>query len=649
MNPLRRPIVSLAWLALLILIVLVYKPGLHGDYVFDDLPNIVKNPRLRLDILSYDQMRGAALSGEAGPLGRPVSMLSFALNYHATGLDPYFFKVTNLIIHIANALLVGFLAKRISLQLREANEGKTSGEIWTGWIAAAMWGLHPLNLTGVLYVVQRMTSLSTFFGLAALLAYVAYRQKWEVAKSTPGWKVNTLSIVGLLLLLGLSVFSKESGLLFLPLLLWIEYLIFDFRLHGRPIQRRKISLKLGVGYIVGAIALFAAIFVVPKMVGPAAYAARDFTLIERVLTESRVLFLYLKLIVLPRSSELSLYHDDIAISTGVFEPVSTALSLVGLVAITVLALSQRKKHPLITFAWGWFLISHSLESTVFSLELVHEHRNYLASIGFAIASATFLNKWIVKRSYIAIGALAIYLSLLSIITWTRALQWSNPVDQALIEAANHPNSARANYNLGRVYLRLLDETKEERFGPLADQAFHASLNSANPGVGPYFALLHLAYYQNRRPSQQLIKELEHQLNVLPFYAENVAFLKAFMECQIASQCHMPDLEAVGIFVAALENARGNSFVLSETNKLLAQYFINRFKDLDKGIEFIGDALAQRDDASTRIMLAQAYRLKGEHGAAAQQLQLASVLDRRGVYKNEIGRERIAETEPSVRP
>ncbi len=70
------------WILLLagLLTVTVYFPGLYGDYVFDDMPNLLDNKRLDIEVLDYDSLKSATLSSNSGPLRRPVSMLRFALN-----------------------------------------------------------------------------------------------------------------------------------------------------------------------------------------------------------------------------------------------------------------------------------------------------------------------------------------------------------------------------------------------------------------------------------------------------------------------------------------------------------------------------------------------------------------------------------------
>ena len=99
MNIIKQPLILL--ITILLFTFLIYVSGLSGDYVFDDSANILENQKLELEFLTFDQLSRAWHSGDAGPLGRPVSMLSFALNYYFIGsFEPYYFKFTNLFLKI---------------------------------------------------------------------------------------------------------------------------------------------------------------------------------------------------------------------------------------------------------------------------------------------------------------------------------------------------------------------------------------------------------------------------------------------------------------------------------------------------------------------------------------------------------------------
>lgn len=94
------------------IVAIIYWSGLHGQFFFDDLPNIVVAEGVRLETLSSQSLRDAWVSGGYGPSGRPVAQLSFALNFYFSGLNPFDFKLTNLAIHVATGWLIFLLAFR---------------------------------------------------------------------------------------------------------------------------------------------------------------------------------------------------------------------------------------------------------------------------------------------------------------------------------------------------------------------------------------------------------------------------------------------------------------------------------------------------------------------------------------------------------
>src|SRR5215469_989989 len=145
--------------------VMAYWPGLSGGFALDDYTNIVQNEALKVEDLSWSALSHAAFSFQAGITMRPISMLSFTLNEFLYGDGPLSFKITNLCIHLLNGLLVCVLL----LQLLGAYRARYATGIpeervhWLAIITGGLWLLHPLNLMPVLYVVQRETSLSSFF------------------------------------------------------------------------------------------------------------------------------------------------------------------------------------------------------------------------------------------------------------------------------------------------------------------------------------------------------------------------------------------------------------------------------------------------------------------------------------------------------
>lgn len=415
----------------------VYWVGLHGVFIFDDFENIVNNTLLRTFDGSLESLIAAASSGTSSPWGRPLSMASFALNFYFFGDAPFSFKLTNLAIHFANAMLVFTLVRQLWPRL--GYDTRTPQSLAPALWITAVWALHPINLTPVLFVVQRMTSLSAFFTLAALSLYLYGRQ----AKGKSG----ALAIaVSLLLCWPAAILSKETGLL-LPLYLFlIEWLLLGT--FQSVSTRVKWLALLSIGVVAVALCWTKWGFII------GGYSVRDFTLTERLLTEAPVLWFYLRQLVLPASDLFGLVHDDIPISRGLLTPPATLVAIVGWLVVLALALQQRSRQPLFAFAVFWFLASHLLESTILPLEIAYEHRNYIASFGIFLWLASLLFpeqqnvRWRIPRLVLA-ASFVFYCGLL---TSVRSVQWGDELPRTQTAVNDHPNSARANAQAALVIM-----------------------------------------------------------------------------------------------------------------------------------------------------------------------------------------------------
>ena len=108
----RRHLLALA--SVIALAAICYWPGLHGVFVFDSSQGIVENRAVHATELSFDTLSAAADSYPSGlAVHRQLTMASFALNYYFSGLDPFWFKATNLALHLANGLLVFVFAQAL--------------------------------------------------------------------------------------------------------------------------------------------------------------------------------------------------------------------------------------------------------------------------------------------------------------------------------------------------------------------------------------------------------------------------------------------------------------------------------------------------------------------------------------------------------
>ncbi len=435
----------------------VYTPGLSGPFFFDDIFNIQNNPNLRLAQLDPDALRLAAFSTDSGPFRRPISMVSFALNFHFFGEGAASFKAVNLGIHLLNGVLIFLLsrlllrhaARRADLRLRGDRAGLAAGLI------AAVWLVHPLNLTGVLYAVQRMTSLSALFVLLALLAYLQGRLRLPDRRLQGA---ALLAASALFWLCGLA--SKENALL-LPWYIFLIEWLFLYPLQPRQPPAPGVRLYPFAWLLVPLVGGLVYLALHPAMLS---YDFRPFTLWERLLTEARALWFYLGLIVLPRPAAFGIFHDDFALSTGLFVPWTTLPAVVGLLLASGLAIRFARRFPLPAFGFLFFLAAHALESSIFPLEIMHEHRNYLAAFGILFGGVATLvltdsPNWNFQPK-MRVSVVAVFFVFFGAITLGRAIQWQDLSRLILSQVAHHPESASSNYEAGRLYVNLREQTAD---------------------------------------------------------------------------------------------------------------------------------------------------------------------------------------------
>lgn len=427
------------WLALLVAVAAIYRPSLGSDFLFDDYPNIVDNPAIHLTQFSLAGLAGSLDGLGAGPLGRPVSVSSFALTHLFFGLDPFAFKAINLGIHLLNGALAGWLVFLL-LGVLPSGAASPRTRAWMSlWVAAA-WLLHPIQFVALGMAVQRMTLLAAMFTLLALIAHL----KAVAAPAAPsrwGW-----ALAGWGLFWPLAFLSKESGLLFPVFAILITWFAGADRGRAVPGARHVMALSAAAIVLTGLLLFW--------RIGwswlEAGYAARDFTLGERLLTQGRVLWFYLAQILTPSHAGFALYLDGYAVSRGLFNPPSTSYALLAWLLAVILLVRYWRRFPLPCFGLAWFLVGHGLESSFVPLEIAHEHRNYLPSLGPLLA-AGWLAWWLAdrftseRRRLVTTTAALATLGLLAALTGLRSVQMANPLNGAQVEAIRHENSARANY------------------------------------------------------------------------------------------------------------------------------------------------------------------------------------------------------------
>jgi hypothetical protein len=613
----------LPWLLLAVAVIAtaaVYWPGLAGGWVFDDYPNIVDNHAIHITPGHAGLVAwiNAAISSPASFLHRPLASITFALNWMMGNGNTWPFKLTNVIIHLINGVLL-FCMLRSLLRLmtlrtiellpshsgggwREApdegsglakalrrmcalfparREGSSgldeSAATRLALIVSAAWLLLPINLMAVLYVVQRMESLCQVFVLAGLWAYLHGRWMMLTAANARRDRHGfALAAAGIVLgtLLGLT--SKETAVL-LPVFAFLaEWVLVRFatptisknRIPGSargatapgpptsptgsiPAARNdgpsRLSSGRGKRTDRRILTLFTVTLFVPGVLGflwllrgvlrPGVLAMRDFTLGQRLLTEPRVLVDYLHWTIAPNPMVLSLYHDEIQISTGLLSPWTTLGSMLLLAALIVIGVLLRNRRPLVALGISWFFAAQLLTATIIPLELVYEQRMYFASIGVLLALGALLLglrwkiTWPLLRGFIVTVALLWF----AVATNLRAREWSSPLQLAVIEADRHPDSPRAVYEAGRQLLI----ASNYRDGPLLTASWkYLRQAAAIPGSSALAdqAMIMIADHERRGDDGAFWNSMTRKLREQPTRQEDISALISLTNCYGAGIC-----------------------------------------------------------------------------------------------------------------
>jgi len=172
----------------------------------------------------------------------------------------------------------------------------------------------------------------------------------------------------------------------------------------------------------------------------------DFTLTERVLTEFRVVIVYLKLLLFPHPSQLNIDYD-FPLSRSLFDPISTLFALGTIIGILGLALYISPKERLLSFCILWFFGNLVIESSVIMLDILFEHRTYLPSMLLSLLVVTLVVRY-TKLPWLRVGVLCAVALVYAVWTYERNSLWANEITLWSDCVAKSPHKARPHTNLG---------------------------------------------------------------------------------------------------------------------------------------------------------------------------------------------------------
>jgi tetratricopeptide (TPR) repeat protein len=627
--------VSIAAALLFFLIFAVYCNTFNADWQFDDKPNILNNNYLHIRNLKPESLVQTFFTNPSNPaqigerLYRPISFLTFSINWYFSKDKVLGYHIVNLLIHFLTTIFL-FIAILNLLGAPNLREKFDRSKYLIAFLSAALWAINPIQTQAVTYIVQRMASMAAMFYVLSMLCYIKFR----MSRSSPH---RIFFLLGCVVSFLLAIGSKENAVMLPASLFLIEFTCFK-KLNWRFDKKIYFWGSVAGG---GIILILAVWFFSPDITFSwlNGYRNRPFSLTERILTEPRIVLFYLSQIFFPFPTRLSVEHDVI-LSTSFFQPWSTLPAILLTFLLIGIGFSQIRKRPIIALAVLFFFLNHIIESTVIPLELVFEHRNYLPSMFLFLPIAAGF-KWLydycaANKQYLTgvlTGLLVFLMVCLGIGTYTRNLAWATEVSLWRDAMKKAPQSARPLTNLAwqMAYGPVAIPSQYNKALKLYEKARALSLQKSRSFAEPIIMNNMAGIYLKQGEHQKAIDLLEDALTISPNYTRGRYDLAKIL---IAS----------GKWNAAAEHIEYllSKYDVHEKYLNLKGLVLLHQQKYDMAIQYFRESLQYNPFLKESLMnLGIAYSLKGNYSSAeaylirAHQVHPKNMIPLMGLIENKV--------------
>jgi hypothetical protein len=458
----------------------VYLNTIDGAFVFDDHHEVVENTSIR----NLSDIRAVLRRYPT----RPLTNLSYAVDYARTRLDPRGYHITNITLHALNVSLLFVVTATIVADWSRRSRRPIEPMV-VALTAATVFAVHPLTTEAVAWVASRSELLVAALFLTGVLA-----GRRALLTCSLRW----IALTWLLLLLALA--AKELGAM-LPAVLWAyDAWLLEGTQEERRRRRRRVMLPM-IGVIAALVATRLWLLFAVEYAGHQTFSVRS------ALLELETLRHYGQLFVWP--SGLSLIHEVIPIRSLASVRTVIAVGTVAIVAVVIQVL--RKLHGLAEFGIVCFLLlwlpPAALAVIIERSQLFAEHRAYLAGCGVflcvGVAGEAVWRRWPRARAF-TVPLAATVIATLAALTVARNELWSHPmlIWRDAVERA--PWTFAAQYGYGRA---LQDDGDCER----AIEYYRRAIRFKPSDEGPYQNLAVCFIEQRRRADAKAALETAMRL------------------------------------------------------------------------------------------------------------------------------------------
>ncbi len=431
-----------------------YFHTLSYPFFFDDFANIVSN----LDIQDLSQILKKLITRSGFGMGqndpsRPITFLTYALNYSLARFNPVGYRALNLLVHSSASVVLFLLTQRL-IKLNFQKEIPS-----LAFFIALLFCAHPLQLEVATYISGRADGLSTLFYLLSLLLFM---------KSQEHRLYGAFSIFTFIL----CFWSKPIGVTFPAMAL-----CFDFLFLPRSQIKQRIWIHLSYWTLLISFLIFRVVYLGglgDRVTDPFSHWTR----LTYFLTQPYCILKYIQLLLLPLGQSVDHFIEP---SQSLFDS-RTLSSLFALAGLLLLAIRFAIRFPLykkwVWFSLLWFFVTLSPTSSLFPInDAMTERRLYLPCWGFFLLLGS-LTHHARSRTQKALPIFLVYVLVLSLLSWKRSYLFKDPLSPWQEAVQLYSKNTRAQYNLGNEYL------KEGNFLK-AKERYEAALNLNNQLAEPH--------------------------------------------------------------------------------------------------------------------------------------------------------------------
>lgn len=519
--------------AIFLVIIICYGNALSAGFVWDDFNNIVNSQR----IVQSEGFKQIFLSPSDG-FYRPLSYLSLKLDFLLWGYNPFGYHLTNIIIHILNAIIVFFIIRALGV-----------GQ-WAAFFSTVLFSAHPVHTEAITYISGRSDPVAALFILLSFYSFIKFLHSSA--------KYNR------------RLFYLGSVILFLPALLSKEIaLLFPVIISGYVFTacRQRLLKKIIYSLPFFAVAIGFIFLRENGLNGELIFPASQQVSLTDIL---KIILFYIGLLILPINLHMQRSIEDVKIINNM--PV-VSIAVIFLVIVFLIIKYIKSKNMQFGLFWFivwlfpfWGLLNYSAQ--------IAEHWLYIPLIGLTIFWGLFLT--MKNNKYFSIGTVIAIIVMIGL-TIRQNKFWHDDISIYKYTLKFKPNDAKLNYNLGNAYLRR-DELAQ------AENAYLESL-SIEPDYAMALNNLGIIYERQGRieSAMRLFAAAHAAVPQAEYVRENllrfISIPNALAQDKIATFDH-------GLFQQVLDNYLSEGWVdykgIIKNPKLLNEYIaqIKNFNPLD---------------------------------------------------------------------